>query len=267
LTYQRSRSGPSLTATCSDISVRIARNPWRTAQTIASGAALATGLATLLRDRYSRIQVGFTATSVPETLAAPVYFTDSGGGSDPWGDLCKLAADHGYALYIDADGVAQMLLVPDPATAPLAYTYRPGATAIITDQTRVVPLARIYNGVVVTGEGSGIGTPVCGEAWDENPASPTYRCGPFGEVGLPIISSVVTTVAQAQAVAAARLTLLLGRVEELSWSQIVNPALKPFDVVGVADAAGVVTRYVIDQVTTPLTLDAVQTAVTRSAIE
>jgi len=47
----------------------------------------------------------------------------------------------------------------------------------------------------------------------------------------------------------------------------VNAKLAPLDVVGVTDANGIVSRYVLDQVTTPLAIDGTQTALTRSTTE
>lgn len=266
LTYRRGREGATLTATCSDISVRIARNPWTAPFALASGTALGTALAAILTDRYPGTACGFDADSVPETLAVAVFYTEQ-SGSDPWSDVRKLAADHGYELYMDADGVVQCVRIPDPGSAPLSYTYAPGATAIITDETRVLPLARTYNGVIVTGEGSGLTLPVRGEAWDTDPLSETYCDGPFGRVPLLVTSSVATTASAAQSAAEARLAKLRGRVEELSWSQVVNAKLAPLDVVGVTDANGIVSRYVLDQVTTPLAIDGTQTALTRSTTE
>lgn len=262
LTYQRSADSLSLTATCSDISVRVTRNPWMSAYTVAAGTGLASALAAMLADRYSGVVVGFSATTVPDSVAVSAYYTES-SSSDPWQDAQKLAADHGYELYMDADGVVQCILVPDPATASLMYTYARGATAIVTDETHTYPLASTYNGVIVCGETTESAA-VRGEAWDEDPASPTYRYGPFGEVPLIVTSSVITTEAQAQAAADARFVKLKGASAQLSWSQIVNAKLAPLHVVGVTDEDGIVSRYVLDQVTTPLSVSGVQAAVTRS---
>ena len=73
------------------------------------------------------------------------------------------------------------------------------------------------------------------------------------------------TPAIATAAATAQLNLLKGRLEQLSWEHVVNPQLAPLQVVGVTAADGTVSRYIIDDVVTPLKWDGVQTAITRTA--
>jgi hypothetical protein len=71
------------------------------------------------------------------------------------------------------------------------------------------------------------------EAVDDNPASPTWVEGPFGDVPLFYTSALITTVDQAQDVADAMLLRKLGLVEGLRFAAIPNPALDVDDVVQV----------------------------------
>jgi len=103
----------------------------------------------------------------------------------------------------------------------------------MTERDRETKLTETYNGVIATGEGPEIATPVRAEAWDDDPTSPTYRYGLFGQVPYLYSSSLLTTQAKAQAAADAKLAQLLGKSTSLSWSQIVHPGLAPLDVVEV----------------------------------
>jgi hypothetical protein len=140
------------------------------------------------------------------------------------------------------------------AVAGPSFVFARGSWATITEMTKNSPLERIYNGVIATGEGSELAAPVRGEAWDDNPLSPTYRYGPFGQAPYFYSSSLMTTVDQCEEAAAKILAGLLGRVEDLSWASAVHPGLAPYDVVGIEEADGSITSYVLDAVSIPLDL-------------
>ncbi len=136
----------------------------------------------------------------------------------------------------------------------------------MTSQAKVVAADQTYNGVIVTGESSANDTPPRGEAWDLNPASPTYLYGPFGAVPEFYSSPLITTQAQAETVAAAMLAGTLGKTEQLSWEQVVHPGLAPLDVVAVQFADGSSSSYVIDSLTVPLTVADIMSATARSTL-
>jgi hypothetical protein len=150
----------------------------------------------------------------------------------------------------------------DPAVS--AFTFARGATAITTQQSRVAVLQNTYNGIVVTGESPDITEPVRGEAWDTNPASPTYYLGPFGKAPKFYTSTFITTQNQAQGAADSMLAAVLGHAERLEWSQVVHPGLSPFDVVLVELAAGVLTPFILDALTIPLAVGETATATART---
>ncbi len=249
----------ALTVTISDLSARVSRARWTDPCQIASGTALADALAELLTDRWSDVDTAFTC---PEILGAQAVL-ESGPDSDPWADACKIAEAHGYALIFDARGVAVLRNLPDAVQGTPAFAFAPGVTAIVTERTTVSPLDRVYNGVIASGEGSGNETPVRGEAWDEDASSPTYRFGPFGQVPRFYSSPLITTTDQAESAATSLLAKSVGRIEKLSWAQVPHPGLEPLDVVSVEDSDGTIRRYIVDEVTIPLTASGVMTGVAR----
>lgn len=250
-TYKRTASGAELSVTCSDLSARVSRARWSDPYQIEAGSSLADALNALLLNRWPAVTSAIYAAAIPDVIGAQAVF-GAGEASDPWADACGLAAAHGYALLFDPTGAAVLRTEPvlDPSAA--VFTFARGATAIMTEATRTSPLERTYNGVIVSGEGSELETPVRGEAWDENPGSATYRYGPFGQVPMFYSSPLITTAEQAEQAARTRLAGVLGRVEQLSWSSVVHPGLQPLDVVGVEGEDATPAYYVIDALTIPL---------------
>jgi hypothetical protein len=265
LSFAETAAGTQLSAQCSDVSVRIQRAALVDAYQMTAGDALAEVVITALQDRYAPVSVGFTASTVPDDLAASVVL-GLGSSSNPWSELQAIMAAHGWLLYIDADGVVQATAPSSPDFATPTYIYARGAAALVTERTRNLPLEAAYNGVIVSGEGSGVATPVRGETWDSDPRSPTYYLGPFGQVPKFISTPLVTTEAQAVAVATLNLALSTGRRDEFSFVALVRPELAPLDVVGMERADGGSDVYVIDQVTTPLSPTGTQSATTRSSV-
>lgn len=261
LSYKRTQSGTNVSVSFSDLSLRVARARWTDAYAIASGTALATALTDLLADRAPTLVSAITSDVCPATLGAKVT-TEAGESSNPWADACGLAEAHGYVLYVDPDGVARVRPAPTLNPDAAVFAFAPGATAITTEQTRTTTMEGTYNGVIASGEGSDVETAVRGEAWDDNPASATYRYGPFGQVPRFYSSPLLTTAAQCEEAAASILTGLLGRTETLSWAQVVHPGLRPLDVITL-EAEGTTRAYIIDSLTIPLEISGTMAATAR----
>lgn len=261
-TYARGEDGTAVAVQCSDLAVRVQRARWTDPYQIAAGTALATALEAIILDRWPAAVIGFDAVSVPDTLGAAAVF-EEGADSDPWADAQNLATAHGYVLYPDVEGVFRLRVPPDPDTATPVWAFEHGAGAVILEATRTSPMERVYNGVIVTGEGSGLDVPVRGEAWDEAADSPTSIHGAYGLVPYFYSSSLVTTQDQAESAAESLLATVLGRLEQLTWQQIPNPALAPLDPVEVEDEDGVTHSYILDELTIPLEPSATMSATAR----
>jgi hypothetical protein len=268
LTYKRvgSASGFELTAACTDRSERVTRARWTQPYQIAAGTALADAINAAVADRWPGAQTIVSAASVPNVLGAQAVF-DAGADSDPWADICSLATSFGYLLSFNTAGVMQAQVVTPLASQGAVFTFARGTTAIMTSQSKVAAADQMYNGVIVTGEGSDVGdTPPRAEAWDLNPASPTYLYGPFGAVPTFYSSPLITTTDQAASVAAAMLAQTLGKVEQLSWEQVTHPGLQPLDVVAVEFPDGTTQSFILDALTVPLTATDVMSGTARSTL-
>ena len=263
--YETSASGEQLAATLSDLSARIARARWADPYQVASGTALADALNAILADRWPDVSTVITSSNCPDTMTAGCVF-EAGSESDPWADAQALATAHGYALHFDTEGRAAVTVVPDAASVSPRFTFARGATAIVTDESRAVPMERIRNGVIATGEGTELETPCRGEAWDDDPASPTYRYGPFGQVPRFYSSPLLTTDAMCETAAQTLLRSMLGRSETLSWQHVVHPGLEPLDVVALEAAAGTLRNYVLDALTIPLDVQTAMSAKARDTL-
>jgi len=261
-TYTEGEAGTEVACDGSDLAVRIQRARWADPYQIASGTQLAAALDELLRDRWPNVKIGFDEVSVPDVLGAAAVL-EAGPESDPWEDACSLAKAHGYVLYPDVEGVFRLRTPPDPVNAAPVWTFRRGADCVLVEQTRVSPMERVYNGVIATGEGSELDVPVRGEAWDEQPGSPTSIHGPYGYVPRFYSSPLITTEDQARSAAVSLLATILGRLEEISWAQIPNPSLAPLDTVAIADEDGTLRTYIIDELTIPLSPTEAMTATAR----
>jgi len=230
-----------------DRSTIVARNRWIQPTQIGS-ASLSNVLQTLLQDRYPAIQFNFD--SAPATV--PLVTLESGESTNPWGDAVKLAESYGYDLYFAGDGSCRLEQMSTGAVTP-ARTYAEGADMVITTLEREWDAESTYNGVIAQGAGTEVPTPVWAEAWDENPASPTYRYGEFGHVPRFYSSEYITSTAQAQTTARALLQKEIGLTESLTWTQICDPSLRSGLTIQVQRSQVVDALYVLDSLTIPLT--------------
>lgn len=233
-----------------DRSRTVSRDKFLDPYTVAAG----TNLLSTIKDIISRTfpDAEYDAVDTELTNTAPLLF-DS--GSDPWDAVTSLATSMGCEIYFDVNGRVVVAPPPDIAALPAPdFSYVEGQGCSMIDLTRVFTDEPGYNGVIVAGESAGDEQPpVRGEAWDLNPASPTYRYGPYGEVPLFIQDSVVKTTEDAEVLAQTQLALMLGYTSQLTLSTVVNPTYEGGDVVEVRrDASGVNGLYVLDAFSVPL---------------
>lgn len=240
--------GVEMTIDGQDRSIIVANNSWLNPYTVTAGS-LTTALTNLLQDRYSNVIINFP--TVAETISQQVLGLDS--DNDPWKDAVGIAEACGYDLYFDPTGVVTLERFPDRDSASVDATYSEGSDGVVLSLDRQDTVEQTYNGVVFIAEGSAIDTPLRVEVWDEDPTSPTYRYGPFGQRPTFLSQSAVTQFATAQSSAAALLSKYLGAQQALSWQQIVDPALDANDVIRLVNTGAKVDRLVIlDSITIPL---------------
>lgn len=149
--------------------------------------------------------------------------------TDLMGEAVKMAAAIGAEVFCTRDD--QMALRPIPtATRPAVCRFVEGENSTVIDAEQRWKSYRVPNGVIVTGQHSSMPGPVRAESWDEDPASPTYRYGPYGERPLFVKSERVTTAGQALVMARGELERRLGGANEITLSAIQDVSLEAGDV-------------------------------------
>ncbi|MFI1678846.1 phage tail protein [Streptomyces sp. NPDC020607] len=187
------------------------------------------------------------------------------GGTDTAGASTGIATSLGAEIYADATGTITVSPVPTLADPVVWRIPRHLVTAQPAEEESTEGLVNLW---VVTGDsGSGGATAGPAYAWDDSAASLTYAgpdpvADPLApqRLGLPSVrvrtgrysSPLITSGAQADDVARARLADSLGVQASLSFTAVCNPAIEPGDVVEVEIEPGVWERHLLDS--TPYTL-------------
>jgi len=256
-----SAQGVRVTIKGSDRSLILARAKFTNHEFyIADGTAKETAIENILKYRYPKVKTIFPATNQVTTLLYPTLDQSS----DPWREALKIATSASMDLYFDENGIARMRPIPDPDKGTAVATYEDGTDSILIQIARSLSIDESYNGVIYTGEGTNLSIGVIGEAWDDNPSSPTYR-KTYGEVPLFKSSPTILTVGEAQEAAAAELKKVIGASEKITWDQIVNPAHDVFDLVKVTRSpVGVDKILMLDAISIPLAASGTMNAIGRS---
>lgn len=172
---------------------------------------------------------------------------------------CKdLAASLGGECYTEPFGDFAVAPVPDAGSAPV-WTVRAGDGGALVAPTRKLSRGGVYNAVVVTGSGTAAADVSSSQTADgrtaiadDDPYSPTWRDGPFGQVVTYYSSPFVADQDQADTAARAILRNQLGLSRSVSFESAVNPALEAGDVIAVDYGAGSVERHILDRIVMPL---------------
>lgn len=176
-------------------------------------------------------------------LAAPTitYSTPTAGlvyacGTDPWDAATDMATSCGCELYFDGLGVPTLRAEPTFVQPPV-WTVAEGAGGALVGAQLSLDRGQAYNAVVATGENSANGQVFRAIAVDNDPASPTYYSGPFGQKPKFYASPLIASTAQAQSAADALLQTTRGVARSLNFTALPNRALEPADPVLITRAA------------------------------
>lgn len=160
----------------------------------------------------------------------------------------KLAASIGMEVFCTRDDIMALQPIPT-ATRPAVCRFIEGENSTVVDGEQRWKSYRVPNGIIVTGQHSSMSQPVRAEIWDEDPLSPTYRYGPYGEHPKFIRSEKVTTAGQALAMARGELERRLGGANEITLSAIPDPSIEGGDVAEVSlPSLGAEGLYVVSKV-------------------
>jgi len=167
------------------------------------------------------------------------------GSNSPWTDISALAAGLGSGgasgsgeLFVNAEGVFQIVSIPDPSAISPVWNFldgdSEGAGGLLTNVNRVLSDNKTINYVIATGEATSAKTPLKAIAVDSDPTSPTNYTGTFGRVvGYEPGRKLLKTQAQVQNAANTYLSWFTGGDESLTIEGVVNPCLDVNDVVAV----------------------------------
>lgn len=234
---------------------------------IASGTNVVTAIQELLESKDANVEFASTTTN----YTTPKVVLEE--QTDVWSGALQLAQAIGYTVYFDNDGLCRIEPVPDIDDSPVVWTYDTSqVTSTLLGIEQTFDRELTYNHVIASGETSGTTAPVRGEAFDNDPESPTNIDGKLGDVPYFMVSPFIVTADQAEDAARRQLQKVIGGVEEMSFNAIVNPAHQPDDFVLVKhtrtyadgeDVALVDAVYALDAVTIPLAPAGVMSARTR----
>lgn len=165
---------------------------------------------------------------------------------------------HGKIVYFDHRGIFRVAS-PSSFTWPLFHVHNEDRGTLI-HLNHYLNRTRFYNAVVAFGEEDADGVAIREAVVDDNPKSPTYFFGHFGQVPRYFYSSFFRTATQARVAAREILRRYTGLPAGLTFDTN-NPALEPFDN-GLVTYPGRSEARVLDTVNIPL-VPGVVTAKTR----
>lgn len=219
---------------------------------------------TLITEVYPSAVISWDSTTVRDGLVGRAVIAED----DRAGTLRDFITSLGKVGYFRYDGVFR-IETPPATTGTAAWTIDAGHDGVLVEMSRGLTREGVYNAVVATGEAGDTTAPARAVAYNLDPASPTYYSGRFGPVPRFYSSPFLTTNAQAATAAASILRQQLGLPYQVELASIANPALEPYDVLGVRYPKKSRSRtmrtetHVVDQVTIPLGSDDPVTLQTR----
>lgn len=230
---------------------KVTRSAFPDEYVVLSGTNANTAIMGIVTSRLPGTVFNLTPTTI--TLPLTVYQT----GGDAWKAARDIAAACGNSLFFDVIGQCASVPIPVLTQAEIPdWQFIEGENSTLMYANRSFVDDGTYSHVVVTGENGGVGTPVRGEAKDDNPASDTYYLGDFGDIVLFEQNRLITTPAQAYTVAQSRLYQVIGLPDVLEILCIPNPAHEVFDVLEVQRAKSKLNaKYIANKMTIPLTQD------------
>lgn len=271
--------GILIPVTGNDRSAVITRNTYQEPHVIADGTDVAAAIVALLNAHWPSAYppLSFAAVVGGYALPATVFAqtsNQSGSGTsqaaqnDPFKDAVSLAASAGEELFFDEVGRVVLRPIQIPSTNPILATYQDSVTTVngvpitaaLFDPSNQMDETQQYNGVILTCIGPG-GPAISVSVWDNDPTSPTFVGGPWGEVPYLMTTTLLpnpglTSVEngqQALTMATAQFQLIRRAFSAPAWSCVPDGSIAPGDRVELNMARlGVTAPYGVSQMTIPL---------------
>lgn len=242
--------GTALKIHVNDLSYAIKRNVWQQPYTVPGGGLYTDAIKAIVLDRLPT-QTAFNLSTTTRICPVLVYGVQQGG--DPWQDLQELAQAIGFEAFFDPAGTFVCRPVPDPRLGDPVWEFDELANPLVAEAEREFSSDQTFNDIVVIGQSTSTSNPFSAEAFDNNPASPTYILGAYGRVSQRLTFSLITSQDQAQDVANAALYYSLGTSDTITLTVVPMPALEPGDIIKIncsnVRANG---TYMINSMTTPM---------------
>ena len=222
-----------------------------------AGTTFGSIVSNLVLEIYPTATIQWDDASDQSTLIRSVIVEE-----DRYGFLNDAITSRGKIWYWDHRGI--LVIKNIPSTTAVVYTVKHEAGGNLITMRRALTREGTFNAVVASGEAPDTNAPTRGVAIDNDPSSPTYFYGRFGQVprfySSPFLSSNAQCVASAQSL----LNRELGLPYTIDFGTVVNPALEPFDVVGIKYSYYEAPQiHILDTVTIPFTEGEMLSATTR----
>jgi hypothetical protein len=179
-------------------------------------------------------------------------------------EIIKTLAD-GLGKIFYWDEIGRLVFKDIPSETDIIWTVNAGHDGVMVEANRSLSRERVYNAVVVTGEGADQLTPVRAVAVNAQESSPTFFGGPFGRIPRFYSSSFITTQSQAENAAVNLLRQTLGAPYDVGLSAVPNPAVRPYDVIRVVYNDGTRETHIIDRASVPFDVSSPITIATRQS--
>lgn len=208
------------------------------------GMLITLQIAELVTEVLPRVEVidqtGSTAVT-PRTVWA----------EDRWGAIEELATSIGAEVLFDPLGRCVIRIVPSVSALP-AWWVNVGVNGTVIGGGTAISRSEVRNGVAAKGERADDAPPVYALVVDDDPNSPTWWNGPFGQVPEVYSSNLITTRRQAVAAATGLLNRKKVAVHELDLELVPNPLIEAGDVLAVQYRDFSVDRMMMVSTTIPL---------------
>lgn len=228
-----------------------------TPQQFVSGTTFGVVVDTLVLEIYPDAVIEWDDTTDLATLTRDVIVED-----ERYDFLNDAITACGKIWYWDHRGVLVIKSVPSP-TQPV-YDIEHATQGTLAAMRRRLTRTNTHNAVVAIGEGADDGTPVRAVVVDDDPLSPTYFYGRFGQVPLFYSSPFLGTEDACEEAARSILIQEVGLAYGIGVNTPTNPALEPFDCVRIKFSHREAPQiHVLDTITLPFTETGALDATTR----
>jgi len=169
----------------------------------------------------------------------------------------EIALANNYELYFDHEGYLVMREFADPLLTPASLTLKTGPGGNLVSLGAKTEDSKLFNHIVVVGESSDSNTPpVYAEAINTSATSPTSVVE-IGDRVNTTTSALVTTIAQAQELAASLLAVSQLEQFEMQFTSTLLPWIEPGEIIDMEveeDTYWGPDRYLLTSLTLPFDL-------------